>query len=264
MNIQDLMNIIKTIMLEYHLVEILIILVVVIAIHLAIRRILSRFRTRGIISRGTEETIRFTSFATLSLIVLAVAISYWFQNYITLTFFISLLAMFIGVIIYALRTYIENALSYLVFVTSNVARDGEIIKVEYGDKIYEGKINITEGGYATIVMENNAVYIPYSILLKSIIIKSLYNIVRFKLKLRGQNLDLEKVVEDIKEATKSLKMINKESIEIKPIEVKEDEIILNISFEVPNPRNIEECYETLVKILTRKMPYRISFELATR
>ena len=258
---EDLMKAIWNFMQTYHLIEVLVISIIVAIIYIAIRRIVSRFRSKGFISRGTEETIRFVSFTVLSLIVLAVAVSYWLQNYITAAFFITILAMFIGVMVYSIRTYIENALSYLIFVTSNIVKDGENVKIDYGGKVYEGRINITEGSYATIATENKTVFIPYSVLLKSVITKSLRNVVKFRLRVKGQNLELDKVIENIRETVKDLKMINRESIDIKPLEIKEDEIILNLSFEVPNPRNIEECYEMLVKLLTREIPYRLSFEL---
>lgn len=243
------------------IMPIIITTVIVIIIYVAIKKILAKIRSKGLISRGAEEAIRFAFFAVLTVIVVAIALSSWFQIHIVAITFVALLLIISGFILYSMRVYIENTISYILFVSSNIVKDGDTVKVDIANKIYEGRINIAEGGYAVIDAGDNKVYIPYSTLLKSVIVKSLHNMAKFKLTIKGQSLELNKVVSEIKDIIlKDLKMINRENVDIKPVKVKDEEIVLSISIEIPNPRNLSECYETLTKLLTWKLPYKFSLE----
>lgn len=246
---------------QFNLPLLIMIIFIVILIYIAIKKVLARLRVKGFISRGTEESIRFMVFAILSLIIIAVAISSWFQVHVVAITFIALLVMLVGTLIYALRTYIENAISYILFVSSGIVKDGDMVRVVTNNGVYEGRIDINEGGYAVINMIDSKVYIPYSMLLKSVITKIDRNLTSFKLRIKGQSLVLDKVINEIKTIINEIKVVNRENIDIKPVEVKDDEIALKILIEVPNPRNIEECCETFAKLLLRKLPYQFSLEL---
>ncbi|MEM1644797.1 MAG: hypothetical protein QXL96_02820 [Ignisphaera sp.] len=253
---KDILNILYQIT-----VPIIITIVIVMIIYVAIKKILAKIRTKGLISRGAEEAIRFALFAVLTVIVVAIALSSWFQIHIVSITFIALLLIISGFILYSMRVYIENTISYILFVSSNVVRDGDTVRVDLANKVYEGRISIAEGGYAIIDTGDNKVYIPYSTLLRSVIVKPLHNVAKFKLMIKGQSLELNKVVGEVRDIIlKDLKMINKENIDIKPVKVKDDEVVLGISIEVPNPRNISECYETLARLLTWRLSYKFSLE----
>lgn len=246
---------------QLNLIPIITAAIIVIAIYVAIKKILAQFRSKGFISRGTENAIRFITFAILALMVIVVAVSSWLQVHIVAVTFVALLIMFVGVIVYAIRTYVENAIAYILFVSSNIVKDGDNVRIYTGSNIYEGRIDVAEGGYAIIDTGDSRVYIPYSTLLKSVITKMIYNMARFKIRIKGQSLELEKVISELRNAiTKEIKVINRENIDIRPIEVRDDEVVLSISLEVPNPRNINECYETLAKLLMRRLPYKFSLE----
>lgn len=247
--------------LQQFVVPIIVTIAIVVVVYIVINKILSKIRVRGIISRGIEEAIRLALFAVLTIIVVAITLSSWFQIHIVAITFTALLLLFAGFLLYSIRTYIENTISYILFASSNVVKDGELVKVNVLGNVYEGRIFMAEGGYAMIDSGNNKVYIPYSLLLRSVLIKTTQNIANFKLVIRGQSLELNKVVYEVKNIlSNELKMINREGIDIKPLAVKDEEVVLKVSIEVPNPRNINECYEVLTKLLTWKLPYKFSIE----
>jgi len=252
-------NILNT--LQQYVVPIAITITIVIVLYTIVSKILSRVRSRGIISRGAEEAIKLALLAVLAIVVVPIALSSWFQLLPVAITFITILLLIAGFILYSIRTYIENTISYILFVSSKVVKDGEFVKINILNEVYEGRISIAEGGYAIIDSDDKKVFIPYSLLMKSIIMKTLRNKAKFKLIIRGQSLELTKVVNEVRDLiSNELKIINRESIDIKPSIVKDDEIVLRISVEVPNPRNVEECYITLTKLLTWRLPYKFSIE----
>ncbi|MEM2512417.1 MAG: hypothetical protein QXX61_04710, partial [Ignisphaera sp.] len=70
----DILNILYQIIMP-----IIITTIIVIIIYVAIKKILTKIRSKGLISRGAEEAIRFAFFAVLTVIVVAIALSSWFQ-----------------------------------------------------------------------------------------------------------------------------------------------------------------------------------------
>jgi|GEM_PF-639387 len=246
---------------QLNLIPLLITILCVVVVYLVTRKLLSRFRAKGLISRGTEEAVKIGALLLSAFIVITVAISSWLQMYAASILIVAIIVLIIGTGIYTVRTYVENSISYVLFVSSNVIKDGDFVRIDVGGKIYEGRISMVEGSYATIDTPNSRVYIPYSVLLRSIITKVTRYTFGFKLKINGQNLELDKVINELKEIlSREMKMMVKEGLDVKPIEIRDDEIVLQVSIEVMNPRNISECYETLARVLPRKLPYRFSIE----
>lgn len=253
-------NFVWDILQQYNLIPIIGAIITLSIIYILLKNVLARFRARGIISKGTEEAMRFASITLLALIIFAIAISMFLQVHLLAIAFIALLMMFIGMIMYATRTYIENAISYMMFVSSNIVKEGDIIEIYINDKVYKGRISIAEGGYAVIDLGDSRIYIPYNVLLKSIITKVVHNVIRFILRVKGKNLELAKLVNEVKNILSEIKIVNRENIVIKPIEVENDTLSLIISIEILNPRNIDECYDTITKLLERKLPYGFSIK----
>ena len=245
---------------QYNLLPLIVAIIVLAIVYYTLKVVLSRFRSRGVISKGTEEALRFASLTVLALIIFAIAISLFLQVYLLAIAFIALLIMFIGMIMYAVRTYVENAISYMLFVASNVVRDGDLVEIVTDNSVYKGRITIAEGGYVVIDSGGSRTYIPYSTLMRSVITKIVQNSVNFVLRVRGQGLELVKVVNDVKDILSEVKVINRENVRIKPLTIKDNEIALSITVELLNPRNIDECYESVSRLLSRKFPYSFSLE----
>lgn len=255
-SLQDLLEVVKQ-----YVLPIVIAFVIVVVIYIIISKVLSKIRSRGIVSRGVEEAVKMAVLIASVIIVIPLTLSSWFQVFHVAITFIAILLLLAGFMLYYIRSYAENTLSYIIFISSNVVKDGEYVRVSINNEVYEGKISISEGGYAVIESDDKKVYIPYSLLIKSVITKTIRNKAMFKLTIRGQSLELSRIVNDVMNILSSeLKMINRESIYITPITVSDDEVVLNISMEILNPRNIDECYKTLTELLMRRFPYKFSIE----
>ncbi|MCC6014835.1 MAG: hypothetical protein LM564_03925, partial [Desulfurococcaceae archaeon] len=63
---------------------------------------------------------------------------------------------------------------------------------------------------------------------------------------------------------RSSKLVDRSSVSVKPLEVREDRLVLLVEAEAINPRNVDECYDELVKALIREIPYKVSIEIVER
>ncbi|ADM27282.1 hypothetical protein Igag_0444 [Ignisphaera aggregans DSM 17230] len=236
---------------------------IIVVVYTITKRALSSLRIKGKISRRVEETGKMIALIATMIIVIPMLLSSVFAiaevKWITMA--ILLIMIFIG--IYSLRNSLENSISFLFIVSSGIINDGDNVRIEFGGKSYEGTAILKEGEYMLLKTDHgNYIYIPYSIVLKSVIIKMVQSHIMAKLYIHGQGIDIEKLVNDISNIIKkSSKYIDKTNISIKPVEVDDESVTLLLEADIANPRKINECYEELIKIITREVPYRASIEI---
>ncbi len=236
---------------------------IVIAVYIILGKVLSSLRIRGVIGRRVEETGKMAVLIISIIIVVPMLLSSVFEVAEARWIAIAILFMVIFIGIYSFRNYLENFVSYLFVVLSGIIDDGDNIRIEIGGKSYEGTAIIGEGEYMILKTDHGSyIYVPYSAILKSIIIKTIQSHIVAKLYVRGQGIDVEKLVNDVSSIIrKSSKYIEKSSVSVKPVEANEEGVTLLLDVDIVNPRKIDECYEEMVKIIMRELPYRVSIEI---
>lgn len=236
---------------------------IVVVVYIATKKALSSLRIRGVISRRVEETGKMIVLVISIIIVIPMLLSSVFAVAEARWIAIAILFIIIFIGIYSFRNYLENSISFLFVVSSGIINDGDNVRIEIGDKSYEGTAIIREGEYMILRTEHGSyIYIPYSLILKSIVIKTIQSHITAKLHIHGQGIDVEKLVNDVSNIIKkSSKYIDKSSISVKPIEAGDEGVTLLLEVDIVNPRKIDECYEEMVRIITRELPYRASIEI---
>ncbi|MEM2207836.1 MAG: mechanosensitive ion channel family protein [Sulfolobales archaeon] len=225
---------------------------------------LAKLRLRGIISRKFEETAKLIALAITAVIVLPAAISALVPHPLVPTVSLAVSLIVIAVVLFSIIGYVANSLSYLIVALTSTVRDGEYVRILVDGREYEGRVLLVEGNYMVLRTEPGAsVMIPYSRLLRSVIIKlsQLPLVLRIKVVKPGGNID--EVVEKVANAVRKSRLVNKTSVSVKPIEASEDGVVLIAEAEAVNPRNINDCFEDLVKILMKELPYKVSIEVVS-
>lgn len=237
-------------------------LLVVYAAYYAVKVFLSRLRLRGLISKRSEETIKLASLITIAVIVIPVAVSAVVPHPLVPTVSLAISIMVIAVILFSIMGYLTNALSYLLIALTSTLKDGEYVRVLVEGREYEGRVQLVEGNYVVLRSESGvSVHIPYSRLLGSVIVRlsQLPLVLLIRVSKPGSNLD--EVIGKVYKALRTSKLIDKNSVSVRPVEVSEDVVVLEAEVETMNPRNVGECYEELVRTLIKELPYKVSIEI---
>ena len=236
--------------------------VVLLAIVSGVGRVLSRLRARRIITRSAESKVK--------LIVLILGISLYISYVVslikaeTLWFLVALTVIVGGVILYSVRGFLENLFSYLVISTSSVVREGERVVIRLGDEEVEGLVQEMNENYVVLRTEHNAlVYIPNSLLSKAIIVRPMLQTLKLRISLRGNNhIDVSNIVRSVQEALRRARLISKTSIQVKPVEVYENRVVVLIEADILNPKNVDEAYTEIMNVLRASLPHKVRIELA--
>jgi hypothetical protein len=240
-------------------------LVALAAIYYASKAFLARLRLRGIISRRSEETAKLVILAIATVIIIPAALSAVTPHPLVPAVSIAVALLVVAVVLFSIIGYIANSLSYLIVATTSIVRDGELVRVELDGREYEGRALLSEGNYMVLKTESGAsVLIPYSRLLKSVIVKLSQVPIVLRVEVESPRGSLDEVIRKVTNVVRSSKLIDRSSVSVKPLEVSEDKLVLLVEAEAANPRNVSECYDELVKALIREIPYKVSVEVVER
>ncbi|MEM1931169.1 MAG: hypothetical protein QXL79_03535 [Sulfolobales archaeon] len=225
---------------------------------------LSKLRLKGIISRKFEETAKLIALAVTAIIVLPAAISALVPHPLVPTVSLAVSLIVVAVVLFSIIGYVANSLSYLIIALTSTVRDGEYVRVLVDGREYEGRALLVEGNYMVLKTEpGTSIMIPYSRLLRSVIIKLSQVPLVLRIKVVKPGGDIDEVVEKVASAIRKSKLVNKTSISVKPVEVSEDGVVLVAEAEAVNPKNVNDCFEDLVKILMKELPYKVSIEVVS-
>ncbi len=239
-------------------------LAVLLLVLLGINRTISKIRERGIITRSAESKLRFL-IALIGFVAYATyALSLFHVETVWIT--IVILASVLGLILYSMRSYFENLFTFIIISSSGLLREGERVVIKLGEEVVEGYVADMNENYVVIRTSHNAlVYIPNASIARAVIVRPSQATLRIRLSVStngGGEIDVEHAQKLIRDAIARSKLVNKTSIEVKPVEVLEDSAIFMIEVNVLNPRNIDECYTEIVNLLRASLPYkRIRTEL---
>jgi len=240
-------------------------LIALVAIYYASKTFLARLRLRGIISRKSEETAKLVILAIAMVIIIPAALSAVTPHPLVPAVSIAVALIVIAVVLISIMGYVANSLSYLIVATTSIVRDGELVRVEIDGKEYEGRALLSEGNYMVLKTESGAtVLIPYSRLLKSVIVKLSQVPVLLRIEIEGPRGNLDEIVGKVANVVRSSKLVEKGSISVRPLEVSDEKLVLLVEAEAVNPRNVDECYDELIKTLIREIPYKVSIEIVGR
>lgn len=240
-------------------------LIALVAIYYTSKTFLARLRLRGIISRKSEETAKLVILAIAMVIIIPAALSAVTPHPLVPAVSIAVALIVIAVVLISIMGYVANSLSYLIVATTSIVRDGELVRVEIDGKEYEGRALLSEGNYMVLKTESGAaVLIPYSRLLKSVIVKLSQVPVLLRIEIEGPRGNLDEIVGKVTNVVRSSKLVEKGSISVRPLEVSDEKLVLLVEAEAVNPRNVDECYDELIKALIREIPYKVSIEIVGR
>jgi len=240
-------------------------LVALVAIYYASKTFLARLRLRGIISRKSEETAKLVILAIAMVITIPAALSAVTPHPLVPAVSIAVALLVVAVVLFSIMGYIANSLSYLIVATTSIVKDGELVRVEVDGKEYEGRALLSEGNYMVLKTESGAsVLIPYSRLLKSVIVKLGQVPVLLRVGIEGPRGNLDEIVRKVANVVRSSKLVEKSSISVRPLEVSDERLVLLVEAEAVNPRNVGECYDELIKALIREIPDQLSIAIIER
>ncbi len=242
--------------------NIVVALVIIAIIYLIAKKLLYKLRLKGVITHGTEGTLRIIILITITAIALPMLFSSIFQRYEIVWLSIAIFITMSAIILTSLYSYIESTFMYLIVMSSGIVKEGDNIEIAIDGKNYMGRVILAEGSHMILrTTHGTSVLIPYKKVFNAIIVKKQHTSLRFMVKLYGYNLDVKTLIEKITNILKRSKIIIKEEISIKPHEISDDSVTLNIELSIMNPSSVNECYEEVVKNLTSELPYRIDIEI---
>ncbi len=238
--------------------------VIIYATYYVARIALARLRLRGIISRKFEETVKLVVLILTAAIVLPAAFSTVVPHPLVPTVSLAVVLTVVAVVLFSVIGYISNSLAYLVVALTSMVRDGEYVRVLIDGKEFEGRVLLVEGNHVVLKADpGTSVFIPYSRLLRSVIVKMsrLPLVLRVRVAKPGGNID--EVIEKVYSAIRRSRLVDKANISVRPLGVREDEVVLRVEAEAVNPKNVDDCLEELVRLLLNELPYKISVEIVS-
>ncbi|MCS7099525.1 MAG: hypothetical protein RMH84_00290 [Sulfolobales archaeon] len=225
---------------------------------------LRKLRLRGIVSRKFEETAKLVVLAVAAAIVVPAAISALFPHPLVPVVSLSVLVIIAALTLFSVIGYVSNSLSYLIVALTSTIRDGEYVRIVVNGREYEGRAMLIEGNYLVLRTEPGvSVLVPYSQLLKSVIVKLSQLPLTLRIRVVKPGGSLEEIVKRVSDAIRKSKLINKTEISVKPVEVSEDEVVLMVETEAVNPKSANNCFEDIAKILLKEIPYKITIEVVS-
>ncbi len=224
---------------------------------------LDRLRARRVIERGLENAIKVLSLTVIVVVAVPLVFSILVGYQMAMLFSIAVLTLIGLALALAVRGYSTNIVSQLLIVSGGTLREGEYVRIETGSGSYEGRVLSSSGGY--LILKNdrgNVIHIPYSILNNSIIIKMTGGLIRVKLKVKGENLTVERVFNIVESALKGCKNIDKGGLSLKLLRVGEEDsekaVVMIVEARALNPRNEDKVREEIVELLVKNIPYETS------
>lgn len=259
-----MMNLLESVSAWIPLLYFIASLLVIYVAYYVLRISLSRLRLRGVISRRFEETAKLLGLAVLIAIVVPAAISTVVAHPLAPTLSVAVAVIVVSVILASLMGYISNSLSYLVVALTSSIKDGEYVKVVVDGKEYEGRVMLVEGNYMVLKTDpGTSVLIPYSRLLRSVIVKLSQMPLILRIRVSNPGNDVSDVVNRVAETIRKSKLVNKATVSVRPLEIGEDSLVLLAETETQNPKNIGECFEEIVKALIKELPYKVTIEVVS-
>ncbi|MDM7275386.1 MAG: mechanosensitive ion channel [Thermoprotei archaeon] len=224
---------------------------------------LGKLRARRVIERGLENTIKVLALAVIVIVAVPFVFSILVGYQMAMLFSIAVLALTGLVLALAVKGYTSNIISQLLIVSEGVLREGEYVKIELGSGGYEGRVLSSSGGYLILKDDRgNAIHIPYSILNNSIIVKMTGGLIRVKLKVKGGDLTVERVLHMVESTLEKCKTIDKRDLTVKLLRVGDEDaekvVIMMVEAKTLNPRNEDKAKEEIVELLVKNIPYETS------
>jgi len=168
-----------------------------------------------VISRRFEETAKLLGLAVLIAIVVPAAISTVVTHPLAPTLSVAVAVIVVSVILASLMGYISNSLSYLVVALTSSIKDGEYVKVVVDGKEYEGRVMLVEGNYMVLKTDpGTSVLIPYSRLLRSVIVKLSQMPLILRIRVSNPGNDVSDVVNRVAETIRKSKLVNKATVSV--------------------------------------------------
>ncbi|MEM1868692.1 MAG: mechanosensitive ion channel [Acidilobaceae archaeon] len=230
-------------------------------------RILFRLRVRRLLDKSIEEALRLVIALLIAAIALPLVLSLLFSIPYGLLVSVSLLVLLLVSLILAGREYLANILSYLLVSVSGVVREGEYVRIDLQSNSYEGRVLLSKGEYLALQTDHgHIIYIPYSKLHSSTIIKLASAIINLRVRIKGENIEVDRVVKDVENAIANCKFIDRNSISVKISGVSEENstrvLTLLVEARTLNLRNIDKAREELIETLVENLPYEASLSIS--
>lgn len=168
------------------------------------------------------------------------------------------------IILFSIAGYVSNSISYLLVALTSIVRDGEYVRVFIDGMEFEGRVLLVEGNHVVLKTEpGTSVLIPYSRLLKAVIVKMSRLPLVLKVRVVKPGGGIDEVIEKVSNAIRKSRLVDRATVSVRPIGVREDEVLLRVEAEAVNPRSVDDCLEELVRLLLNELPYKISVEIVS-
>lgn len=233
-------------------------------LYVAITRLTTNLRLRGIISRKAEGIVRVLTLTIAFIVVLSLILSQFLAGAVWVA--ATVMLVLVAVALIGLRSYLENLFGYIALIASGILKDGDRVAVEFDGFRYEGKVTIREGNYLVLTSEDRRVlYIPYSRLLKTVIIKSLQYVVQLRITVSahssGKGLELSELLNTVGDSIKRLSYVYADTMILRPVRIEEDKIVLDLEVALVAPRNVNQLLSELLRDLSKRIPHGVEIEL---
>ncbi|MFN4046679.1 MAG: hypothetical protein ACK4H7_05000, partial [Acidilobaceae archaeon] len=185
---------------------------------------LDRLRARRVIERSLENTIKLLALIVIVIVAVPLVFSILVGHQMAMLFSIVALTLIGLVLALAVKDYASNIISQLLIVSGGALKDGEYVRIDMGSGSYEGRVLSSSGGYLTLRDDRgNVIHIPYRVLGNSIIIKMSGGLIRVKLKVKGRDLSVERLLNMVESTLGACKTIDKRDISVKLLRVGEED-----------------------------------------
>jgi len=226
-----------------------------------INRAVKKLRERGALTRSAEGKFKLiVIFAGL-----AIYVTYVFTIIKAETFWILaiVVAAVTGLILYSVRSLFENLFTFLIISSSNIIREGERIILKFGDEEIEGYVTELNEYYVVIRTHHNAfVYVPNSRIAQAIIVRPSQTTLKLKLSISVDgSTNVDQLIKFLEDVVLRSKLINKSTVQIRPVEIYENRIVVVIEADVLNPRNVDQAYAEIVDLVRTMLPHRVRIEV---
>ncbi|MCX8196520.1 MAG: mechanosensitive ion channel [Acidilobaceae archaeon] len=232
-------------------------------LYLVSAELLRKLRLRGAIDRSMEEALRLVVIVIIAIVALPLAFSLVFRIDYGPLFSLLFLSLLLISLVVAGREYWANIFSFVVFSIGGTLKEGEYVRIDVGHGVYEGRVVLSKGEYVSLWTDHGQlIHVPYSKLHSSIITKLGKALVSFRLRARGEGLEVEKLVEAIERALSKANSVERDNVTIELLKILEEEdlreVSLRLKARLSNPNNVEKAKEEVMELLAKNVPYEIS------
>jgi len=249
--LEEMIDLFKHYLSEYHLWIVIVLIVAYIVIKL-LHKVINRFYKRGRVSYAVAQELS----TIVTLIVSVFAILYIASRVALSPLSIVIIIAVIAMAIVLLYDVIANFIAYYTITLSRIVREDDVVTIYTEEGYIHGTVQrITHTHTILKTAFGELVTLPNrKVAWSSRIVRHPQHVLLFSVRVEGERIDVEKTLTYIGQAIARCRLIlHQEGWRIKPVKFSKDSLEVMLSIQIANPRNSDEVFIQIARYVTEEL-----------